>query len=92
VESIFYKSFEMVSWDIGGRDKIRSLLRFYLEGTDAIIWVVDSNDRERIPASAKDLEQTLQDVPNAILLVLANKQDLPNAMNINEVFYLRNYS
>merc|ERR1712113_1381914 len=70
--------------------------RHYYKDTDAVIFVVDSNDRERIdnesgmyesmPAS-EELHSMLQDdeLRNAVLLVLANKQDLPNAMSVNEV-------
>ena len=58
--------------------------------------MVDSNDRERIDDSrgsrtddnAKtELHRMLQDdeLRNAAVLVLANKQDLPNAMSINEI-------
>merc|ERR1712154_164069 len=66
------------------------------KNTDAVIFVVDSNDRERIddssgmcasmPAS-EELHSMLQDdeLRNAALLVLANKQDLPNAMSVDEV-------
>ncbi|CAK9027824.1 ADP-ribosylation factor, partial [Durusdinium trenchii] len=68
-------------------DKIRKLWRYYFEGTDALIYVVDSSDRQRIGEAKEELERMLQEeeLKNAALLVLANKQDLPNAMTPAEV-------
>ena len=57
--------------------------------------MVDSNDRERIwDESGKNDEDTAREelhrmlaedeLREAVILVLANKQDLPNAMSVNE--------
>merc|ERR1712008_363862 len=35
-------------WDVGGQDKIRPLWRHYYQGTNGLIYVIDSNDRDRI--------------------------------------------
>ena len=35
-------------WDIGGQDKLRPLWKYYYAGTQGVIFVVDSNDQERI--------------------------------------------
>jgi signal recognition particle receptor subunit beta len=58
-----------------------------LEGTAALIFVVDSNDRERINEAAEELRKTLQQDPlrTAVVLVIANKQDLPNSMSVEEI-------
>ena len=52
-----------------------------------IIFVVDSNDRERIPEAREELQRMLNEdeLRDAILLVFANKQDLPNAMNAEKL-------
>jgi ADP-ribosylation factor protein 1 len=86
-ETIQYKNLTLHAWDVGGRDKIRPLWRHYYQGTDAIIFVVDSNDKERIPEAREELERTLceEQLRDAALLVYANKQDLPNAMSVSEV-------
>lgn len=34
--------------DVGGQKTLRSYWRNYFEKTDALIWVVDATDRERI--------------------------------------------
>jgi ADP-ribosylation factor 1/2 len=53
----------------------------------AVIFVVDSNDRERISEATDELHRMLCDdeLRDAVLLVFANKQDLPNAMNAAEI-------
>jgi len=48
VETVEYKNISFTVWDVGGQDKIRPLWRHYFQNTDGLIFVVDSNDRERI--------------------------------------------
>lgn len=74
-------------WDVGGQGKLRPLWRHYYQNTNGIIFVVDSNDRERIGAAKAELSKMLveDELRNAVLLVFANKQDLPNAMSTNEM-------
>ncbi|KAK2517221.1 hypothetical protein Q9233_013249 [Columba guinea] len=52
-----------------------------------LIFVVDSNDRERVQESAEELQKMLQEdeLRDAVLLVFANKQDMPNAMAVSEL-------
>lgn len=47
-----YKNISFTVWDVGGQDKIRPLWRHYYQNTQGIIFVVDSNDRDRIPEGA----------------------------------------
>jgi ADP-ribosylation factor protein 1 len=94
VETVEYKNISFTVWDVGGQDKIRPLWRHYYQNTQGVIFVVDSNDRDRIDDS-KDYEHSAKDELNrmlaedelrdAVLLVFANKQDLPNAMKVQEV-------
>merc|ERR1711874_586737 len=81
VETVEYKNISFTVWDVGGQDKIRPLWRHYYQGTQGLIFVVDSNDRERIGEARDELNKTLNEdeMRDAILLVFANKQDLPNA-------------
>ena len=74
-------------WDVGGQNKIRPLWRHYFQNTQGIIFVVDSNDRDRIAEARKELMDMLNEdeLRDALLLVLANKQDLPNAMKTAEM-------
>lgn len=87
VETVEYKNICFTVWDVGGQDKIRPLWRHYFQNTQGLIFVVDSNDRERIVEAEKELQNMLQEdeLRDAVLLVFANKQDLPNAMNAAEL-------
>uniref|UniRef100_A0A4W3K2H9 ARF GTPase 4 n=1 Tax=Callorhinchus milii TaxID=7868 RepID=A0A4W3K2H9_CALMI len=87
VETVEYKNICFTVWDVGGQDKIRPLWRHYFQNTQGLIFVVDSNDRERIQEATDELKKMLQEdeLRDAVLLVFANKQDLPNAMAIGEM-------
>jgi ADP-ribosylation factor protein 1 len=71
-------------WDVGGQDKIRPLWRHYFQNTQGIIFVVDSNDRDRIVEAREELQRMLNEdeLRDALLLVFANKQDLPVRCNV----------
>jgi small GTP-binding protein len=87
VESVEYKNLKMTFWDVGGQKRLRTLWRHYYNGCDAVIWVVDSADRERMKESLEELQHVLTDdqLRTASLLVYANKQDMPNALRPAEV-------
>lgn len=87
VETLSYKNLNMTIFDIGGQDKIRPLWRYYYENTQAIIYVIDCSDTERIDIAKEELYEMLESVElkNAPLLIYANKQDLPNALSTKEV-------
>jgi ADP-ribosylation factor protein 1 len=87
VETVEYKMINFTVWDVGGQDKIRPLWRHYYQNTQGLIFVVDSNDRDRIGEARDELMKMLNEdeMRDAILLVFANKQDLPNAMSAAEV-------
>lgn len=87
VETVEYKNISFTVWDVGGQDKIRPLWRHYFQNTQGLIFVVDSNDRERVAESAEELSKMLleDELKDAVLLVFANKQDLPNALSVTEL-------
>lgn len=87
VETVEYKNISFTVWDVGGQDKIRPLWRHYFQNTQGLIFVVDSNDRERVSEGRDELQRMLNEdeLRDAKLLVFANKQDLPNAMNPSEI-------
>jgi ADP-ribosylation factor protein 1 len=87
VETVEYKNISFTVWDVGGQDKIRPLWRHYYQNTQGLIFVVDSNDRDRIDAARDELHRMLNEdeLRESILLVYANKQDLPNAMSAAEM-------
>merc|ERR1712007_7990 len=87
VEAVVYRNISFTVWDIGGQDKIRKLWRHYYQGTEGLIFVVDSSDRDRVEDVCEELNKMLNEdeMRNAVLLVYANKQDLPSAMSAAEV-------
>ena len=87
VERVEYKNLEMTIWDVGGQTKLRPLWRHYYQNTDALIFVVDSNDRDRVSEARDELHKILSDdeMTRCTVLVYANKQDLPESMSCNEV-------
>lgn len=87
VETVTYKNISFTVWDIGGQDKIRSLWRVYFQGCQGLIFVVDSSDKERIGEAELELKKLLNEdeLQNVILLVIANKQDMPEALSASEI-------
>merc|ERR1712225_194666 len=87
VETVTYKNISFNVWDVGGQDKIRPLWRHYYRNTQGLIFVIDSNDRDRIEDAREELTKMLneEEMRDAVVLVFANKQDLPNAMTAAEV-------
>eukprot|EP00128_Syssomonas_multiformis_P017883 Colp12_sorted_trinity150504_noHs@25622 len=86
VETVTYKNVKLNVWDVGGQDKIRPLWRHYYTGTQGLIFVVDSADRDRIDEARQELHRIINDreMRDAVILVFVNKQDLPNAMKPEE--------
>ena len=79
--------YQFTCWDVGGKDKIRPLWRHYYQNTDAVIFVVDANDRDRMDQCRDELHRFVEEgeLLEASILIFANKQDLPRAMPVNDV-------
>lgn len=62
---------------------MRPYWRCYYQDTNAVVYVIDSADKDRLEVARQELELMLQEeeLRGAPVLILANKQDLPNAMN-----------
>ncbi|XP_030852524.1 E3 ubiquitin-protein ligase TRIM23 [Strongylocentrotus purpuratus] len=87
VETVEYKNLNFTIWDVGGDTKLRPLWKHYYLNTQALIFVVDSTDGDRLDEAYDELailmsEKQLRD---ALLLVFANKQDSPNAVNLDTI-------
>lgn len=87
VETVSYKNIKFQVWDLGGQTSIRPYWRCYYANTDAVIYVIDSQDKDRIGTSKEELMEMLKEdeLKDAALLVFANKQDMPGAMSVTEV-------
>merc|ERR1719376_1513965 len=87
VETVEYKNICFTVWDVGGQDKIRPLWRHYFTNTQGLIFVVDSNDSERVEEAKNELSRMLseEELKDTKILIFANKQDLPNALSCAEL-------
>mmetsp|Transcript_1466 Transcript_1466/g.1920 ORF Transcript_1466/g.1920 Transcript_1466/m.1920 type:complete len:184 (+) Transcript_1466:149-700(+) len=87
VEQFNFKNMCFLMWDLGGQETCRESWSTYYSNTAAVIFVVDSTDRERVPISYQALNDMLrhEDLKGAAFLVFANKQDQPNAMSAAEI-------
>ena len=70
-----------------GQKSIRPYWRNYYDQTDALIYVIDSADRRRMEETGVELQQLLDEerLSHVPLLVMANKQDLLNALSPGEI-------
>ncbi|KAF7101527.1 hypothetical protein CFC21_102841 [Triticum aestivum] len=99
VETVQYNNIKFQVWDLGGQTSIRYILyskypypksvimmpywRCYFPNTQAIIYVVDSSDTDRLVTAKEEFHSILEEdeLKGAVVLVYANKQDLPGALD-----------
>lgn len=81
------KDFTLTFWDVGGQKKMRELWSNFLEDADGLLYVVDSAAKHRLEESRREFELILkhESLKNVPVVVLANKQDLPGALNAEEI-------
>ena len=81
------KNVTFTVWDVGGQDKIRPLWRHYFVGCEGLIFVVDSTDARRFDEAREELTWILDsdEMVGVPLVILANKQDLPQALSPSDV-------
>ena len=87
VERVVYKRHEFHLWDIGGQTRMRKLWHHYLKNTNVLIYVVDSNDKDRLEESRDTLHQLLNEpkLAKARVLIFANKCDIDGCLNTVEI-------
>merc|ERR1711975_44077 len=61
VETVTYKNLKFQVWDLGGQTSIRPYWRCYYSNTDAVIFVVDSTDTERLMIAKQELMAMLDE-------------------------------
>ncbi|XP_064600986.1 uncharacterized protein LOC135467152 [Liolophura sinensis] len=81
------KNVTFTVWDVGGQEKLRRLWSMYFKGSHGILFVVDSSDKERMPAARQELKRMCnsEELKGIPLLVIANKQDVKGAMNTSQI-------
>ena len=87
VETIKMDNLRLCVWDVGGQDRLRPLWRQYYAGTTGIIFFVDANDIPRLPLVKDEIHYLMTEIElkYAIMAIVANKQDLPNAIKSDEI-------
>ncbi|KAJ3156570.1 ADP-ribosylation factor protein 3 [Geranomyces variabilis] len=87
IKSVVVEGVKLNVWDIGGQKTIRPYWRNYFESTDVLIYVIDSADRRRLEETGEELRNLLEEskLAGVPVLVLANKQDLVNALPGDEI-------
>ena len=87
VDEVEFGNVRFTLWDVGGQDFIRKLWYHYYDNTDAIIYVVDSADTDRIEIAKAELWKLLDEekLSACSVLVFANKQDLDGALSKDQV-------
>lgn len=64
---------------------LRGLFECYFENVRGLVYVVDSADEERLEETTKELHLLLAEekLQKIVVLILANKQDLANALSVD---------
>jgi len=87
IKNLAHEGFKLTVWDVGGQKALRTYWANYFEGTDALVFVIDSADRKRLSDSGAELQKLLEenDLAGVPLLIFANKQDLLQALPADEI-------
>eukprot|EP01083_Nonionella_stella_P314162 1130756_1 len=90
-EPVLIEDTNLIVWEVAGQESIRRLWMHYYPVTQGLIYVIDSQDKERIEEARDALFNMVLSHPlidkhtNIPLLILCNKQDLPHAMSSDEI-------
>jgi small GTP-binding protein len=80
IENIHFANYSLVLWDFAGQERFRKLWKLYFQGADIVFLLTDSTLRNIL--ISKDMFQMIRrDAPHVPIVVIANKQDCPNALD-----------
>ena len=87
VEELAYNNVKLQAWDLGGQESTRSVWDVYYMNTDGIVFVIDSQDDENIEECKSEFFKLIKhpNLRNSVILIFANKQDLPGAKKIEKI-------
>ncbi|KAF9959081.1 ADP-ribosylation factor-like protein 8B [Mortierella alpina] len=82
----------MKLWDIGGQPRFRSMWERYCRGVNAIVFVLDAADHDKLDAARTELRNLLDkpQLASIPVLVLGNKNDLPGALTVDQIIEVMN--
>jgi len=70
-------------WDLGGQERFRFMWQDFLKGTGLAVLVTDSTEDN--VQKTKEIYERFSRFIGSKIIVIANKQDLPGALNANTV-------
>ena len=85
IEHITRNNTPVTIWDVGGQATM--LWKHYYQNTQAVIFVVDSADKSKMANAKSELFKLLDESSLSVcpILIYCNKQDLPNALNLEQI-------
>ena len=86
VEELDLFGLKLKVWDLGGQREFRKLWGEYVEKSNALIYVVDGADRDRIDEAAQEFHKAIRYLSKGVpLAIFINKIDLDNTISTSEV-------
>jgi small GTP-binding protein len=89
VENLQIKGLNIQTWDLGGQELLRTYWPAYMTSLDALVYVIDATDHERLALSKRELfklvSSPVMDTGSLPLLLLLNKVDLPNPAKVSDM-------
>ncbi len=80
IDNINFANYSIVLLDFAGQERFRKLWKLYFLGADIVFLLTDSTLRNIL--ISKDMFQMIRrDAPHVPIITIANKQDLPNALD-----------
>jgi len=80
IENIHFANYSLVLWDFAGQERFRTLWKLYFQDADIVFLLTDST-LPNLSVSKEMFQMICFDAPNVPIIVIANKQDLPNALD-----------
>mmetsp|Transcript_63507 Transcript_63507/g.150472 ORF Transcript_63507/g.150472 Transcript_63507/m.150472 type:complete len:189 (+) Transcript_63507:64-630(+) len=71
--------------DVGGHEAAREIWADYFGCADAIVYLIDTLDRDRLEIAKEELHKLLTTLPSVPILILGNKTDVPRAATRTEL-------
>ena len=84
ISEITVEEFEFYLWDLAGQVRYAEVWAQFMRGSDVIILITDSTE-QNIYESRFFIELCRKEAPFARFAVVANKQDLPGALSIENI-------